>query len=220
MWGGYCRLDLIYSHKNHDKLFESGLRQVYFGLESFDKKASSVIGKAWNGKHAKDFLPILMKDYWKGQVGLSASFIIGLPHETEESIFQTVEYINSHKLGHLFFLPFNLKQEFEDDAPVSEFTRNASSYGYEIQENGKWRNKFTNISEDRAHQLADICNALVRENWRTGGWHAMTPINLGASQEYILNEMDVRVRSHFIENNKHQFVERYKKKFWEYINSL
>ncbi len=220
MWGGYCRLDLIYSHENYDTLFESGLRQVYFGLESFDKKASSVIGKAWNGKHAKEFLPILMKDHWKGQVGLSASFIIGLPYETEESIFQTVNYINKQKLGHLFFLPFNLKQEFEKDAPVSEFTRNAPNYGYEIDDKGKWKNKFTEMTEDRAHKLAEICNDLVRPNWRTGGWHAMTPLNLGASQEEIIKEMDGYKRLVFIGDNKGKFVERYKKKFWEYINSL
>jgi radical SAM superfamily enzyme YgiQ (UPF0313 family) len=219
MWGGYCRLDLIYSHKNHDTLFESGLRQVYFGLESFDRKAASVIGKAWNGKQAKEFLPTLMKEHWKGQVGLSASFIIGLPYETEESIFQTVNYINEQKLGYLFFLPFNLKQEFEKDAPVSEFTKNSSSYGYELDENKKWRNKFTNITEDRAHELTTITNDLIRDTRRVGGWHAMTPLNLGADQHDIILNMGWRERTNFIEINKAQFADRYKKKFWEYINS-
>jgi radical SAM superfamily enzyme YgiQ (UPF0313 family) len=107
-WGGYIRVDLIWSKKNYNELFDSGLRNAYFGLESFHPEASKIIGKGWNGQHGKEWIPKLYNDLWNKQVKIEASFIVGLPKETEESLLETVKWINDINAGYMFFYPLDL----------------------------------------------------------------------------------------------------------------
>jgi hypothetical protein len=67
----YIRADLIHRFpESADLLFESGIKGAIFGIESLHPEASKIIGKAWSGKHAVDFIPKLHHDNWKNQVTL------------------------------------------------------------------------------------------------------------------------------------------------------
>jgi Radical SAM superfamily len=125
-WIGYNRLDIIGVNRHTiDLLKASGLKSAYFGIESFHPEASSCLGKGWNGKYAKDFL-IELKEKWKDEVSITCSFIAGLPHETEQSLIETQEWlINNKVVDSWFFLQLFLNKKSD----ATEFEKNASEYG-------------------------------------------------------------------------------------------
>ena len=92
-FSAYCRLDVLSSHFDMaHKLQEMGLTSVNFGIETFNKEAGKAIGKAADAKKQQKTLADL-KTLWKDDVYMSAGFIVGLPHESKESIRNTFEYL-------------------------------------------------------------------------------------------------------------------------------
>jgi radical SAM superfamily enzyme YgiQ (UPF0313 family) len=125
-WLGYNRLDVIGVNRHTIELLKlSGLKSTYFGIESFHPEASSCLGKGWNGKYGKDFL-LELKDTWKDDISITCSFIAGLPHETEESLLDTQEWLIENKVAdNWFFLQLFLNKNGQG----TEFEKNASAYG-------------------------------------------------------------------------------------------
>ena len=206
-WNGYLRADLIWSHENHDQLLESGLTTAYFGLESFHPPTAKVIGKAWNGTHAKEWLPILYHQLWKKQVSIEGSFIVGLPGEDELSMRDTAKWINEFDAGTILFIAFNLKVNDEDGAPGSEFTRNYKDYGYSIDENGKWKHS-SGMTELKAIDLANELNDIVIPKCRLSGWRSATYYNIGLGLEQI-RETDLLEGNKFLPFKSKEFIKRY-----------
>jgi len=92
-WWAYLRLDLLAAHpQTIDMLFDSGLRGCYFGIETFNQKAGSAIGKGAKRERLIDTLR-LIKTKWGASVMLHGSFIFGLPHESMESMKQTISFL-------------------------------------------------------------------------------------------------------------------------------
>ena len=89
-------------------LQESGLWGAFHGLESLHPYASNLVGKAWSGKQAKDFIPKLYHDLWGGKIPQLLSFICGLPKETPEDIMNTLKWHKENKLHSIFFAPLGL----------------------------------------------------------------------------------------------------------------
>jgi hypothetical protein len=92
-FSAYCRLDIISSHFDMaSKLQEMGLTSVNFGIETFNRDAGKAVGKGADPEKLKKTLADL-KSLWKDDIYMSAGFIVGLPHETRESINNTFEYL-------------------------------------------------------------------------------------------------------------------------------
>lgn len=206
-WNGYLRADLIWSHKNHQQLLDSGLRNAYFGLESLHPPTAKLIGKAWNGTHAKDWIPTLYNDLWNKQVAIEGSFIVGLPDEPEESMIASAHWVNKLCAGTIFFLPFNLKNMDEEGAPESEFTRNYLDYGYSIDAQGKWSHR-SGMTQARSIVLADELNQIVNPNWRIAGWRSATYYNAGLTVEQT-KEVNLREGNSFLDSKKQDFTNLY-----------
>ena len=206
-WNGYLRADLIWSHKNHQQLFDSGLRNAYFGFESFHPSTAKLIGKAWNGTHAKDWIPILYNDLWNKQVAIEGSFIVGLPDEPEESMTASAHWVKELNAGNIFFLAFNLKNRDEEGAPESEFTRNYADYGYSLDKRGHWSHS-SGMTQDRSHVVAAELNKIVSPNWRAAGWRAASYYNVGCTieqtRETILWEGRI-----FLQSKTEEFINNY-----------
>jgi len=176
-WNGYLRADLIWSNKGSDQiLLESGLQSCFFGIESFHPKASSVIGKGWSGKHAKDFLPQLYEILWHKDVSIWNNFIVGLPYETEQDIDQSVDWCLNNTFGMNRFVGLNLYTNKEFSGTQSEFTKNYTLYGYRIKENGEFYNEHWN-SNSIHEKLLEIGNTLAQKN-KLSSWLLFDAYNI------------------------------------------
>ncbi len=212
-WGGYLRVDLIWSHKNHNQLFDSGLRNAYFGLESFHPDASRIIGKGWNGQHGKDWIPELYNNYWKKQVKLEASFIVGLPEEDEESLNETAKWISDLNAGYMFFYGLDLKHNPENSMLESAFSREYKKYNYIIDENDQWINTKTGFTRKSAEALANKLTSQIKQtNPTMGGWTSNHLYNIGMSLDDI-RTTPLKSLGSILQKNKEQFVNNYISKF-------
>jgi radical SAM superfamily enzyme YgiQ (UPF0313 family) len=127
----YLRLDLIAAHpQTEDMLLESGLLGAYFGVESLNLKASELIGKPWNGKKARDYLPKLYHDRWKKEVGLRAGFICGIPPETLDECLATNKWCIDNEIPNWYWHSLHISRDNYSEF-ISEFDKNATSYGFE-----------------------------------------------------------------------------------------
>ena len=127
-WVGYGRLDLIGTEKATINLLrESGLRSIFFGIESFNKEASKIVGKAWNGIYGKEFV-LELKQQWGDETGFYLGFIAGLHPETSEELEDTLQWCIQHKIGSWQFIPLSVTSVPLLDS--SEFDRRCSEFGY------------------------------------------------------------------------------------------
>ena len=131
----YLRADLLHAMPNVPHMLkESGLLSCYHGIESFHPHASVVIGKGWSSKGAKNYLPELYHNIWKGEVYQTLSFIAGLPRETREDLLTTCDWFIQNKMRHMSMGTLSIMEVTERDnvdyRNASEFERNAEKYGY------------------------------------------------------------------------------------------
>lgn len=136
-YGTYLRADLLHRYPHTmDLLRDSGLKAVHFGIETLNPRSAKTIGKGWSGKHAKEFLPKLTNEIWKGQVLLHSSFIAGLPHDIPQDWEDVSDWAIDHELSvSLMTLDIStLRKDTPDDerGGASIFDRHAEHYGYEI----------------------------------------------------------------------------------------
>lgn len=211
-WVGYLRADLIWSSDEAPELLlQSGLSSAYFGLESLHPQASALIGKGWCGKHARDFIPHLYHNLWHGKVNMFSNFILGLPHETEDSFRQTLEWCKQTDVGHFNFFPLVLKHSHEAEATKSEFDKNSAAYGYDVGPNGDWSNN--KMSFQGCAKIASEFNAVLAPNNRVSGFATSNYLNLGLTLEEIqrLKVIDgIKIIRERMDAFKSRYVSKYK----------
>jgi hypothetical protein len=215
-WTGFNRADLVWSHQNHKTLFDSGLTQTFFGLESFHPMASKVIGKSWSGSHAKNWLPYLHDVLWEGKVGTEGSFIIGLPYETVESIRNTANWIKTNNFFRGYFNGYDLNSRY---GYTSAFERDSEKYGYKIDQDRLWTNEKCpdNIDGIYSKELANSLNKELKSVWKLRGFYTGSFSNLGYSKEDILNA-NWSDNGKMFDSKIDNFIETYKTLFKNNIN--
>jgi hypothetical protein len=134
-FSAYLRLDLLNAHRDQiELLHEMGLRGTQFGIESFHDKASKIIGKGIDEKKSKKLLFDLKNEYWKSDVKIHTSFIVGLPYEDRESFKKLAGWISDEDYCLVDFVqiePLYLDNPKHDSFPFSsEFQINSIKYGY------------------------------------------------------------------------------------------
>lgn len=188
-WNGYLRADLIWSMKDSaNYLLDSGLKSCFFGIESFHKQASQVIGKGWSGKHAKEFLPNLYFNHWHKEISIWNNFIIGLPYETEYDIDQSVKWCIENNFGMNKFVGLNLYNYREDSGPKSEFTVNYKSYGYTINETGFYND---NWDSNKIYRKVEEVNKLIEPYNKLTSWSLFDAVNITKKDINFLKQQPV-----------------------------
>lgn len=90
----HLRLDLIAANPRMVPLLhEMGLSSCNFGIETFNRKAGAAIGKGARPELLQDTL-FKLKDEWGDDVFTSVNFLVGLPHESVESLNKTFDWIH------------------------------------------------------------------------------------------------------------------------------
>jgi len=128
-WVGYIRLDMIASKPHTAEILkQSGLKNAFFGIESFSTEASKIVGKGWNGKKAKDFL-LQLKDIWKDDIAWQLAFIVGLTGETEKDLDDTQQWCIDNKMHSWFWSPLSISKN-PNLVWKSYFDLNYEEFGY------------------------------------------------------------------------------------------
>ena len=119
----------------------SGLKSSFFGIESFHKKASKLVGKGWNGIYAKDFL-LELQERWNNKMNFHLGFIVGLTEENNQDIDDTQKWCIDNNMPSWRFSGLYINKNV-DRVYKSEFDLNHEMYGYKFlsDSNLHWTNK-------------------------------------------------------------------------------
>jgi radical SAM superfamily enzyme YgiQ (UPF0313 family) len=150
-------------------LAESGMRAAIFGIETLNPMTGKIIGKGLNPERTKELLYFL-RDGWKNSVSIATHFIVGLPGETEESIYKTHEWLEEkdNPIDCKNWIPLNIYKTYYS----SSIDLDPKKYGYEISgetDSGKliWKNDY--MTMERASEIKeDLQNRLWSRNKMTG----------------------------------------------------
>jgi len=127
-WNAFSRVDTI-TPEIVEVMARSGCQAICFGVESGDQEVLDLVKKKSNLAMVRDAMRMTQ------EVGISAlaSFIIGLPGETEETLKRTVEFADSLKQEFGSLYGFHILAPF----PGTEVRDRAADYGLEIL-NSDW----------------------------------------------------------------------------------
>lgn len=178
----YLRADLLERFSDVPyRLAESGLAGAMFGLESLHPYASNLVGKAWSGRRAREYIPHLTHNIWKEQVVQQIAMIIGLPKETKEDLLNTVDWFKQNNLHHARLQPLLLVEN--PGSSASEFEKHPAKYGFTFDHLGRWVNETWTMTE--AAQYKVELNKIYQEINIAGSWFATHILALGYSKEKI-----------------------------------
>lgn len=193
-YSSYLRADLI--HRFPDMahyLQESGLFGAYHGIESLHPEASKLVGKAWSGTHARDFIPELYHNIWNKQVPMHTNFIVGITHDTVENVRSTADWFIDNQLYSIEFNPLGLYGVESNSIYTiqSEFDKNAEKYGFKFTGMGEgglrtWEND--NWTDQSAKKLASEMNKLVLNHKKVHLWFIPALLWYGVKPETILSK--------------------------------
>lgn len=143
-YSGYARIDLIYRYPEMRELFlESGANGLIFGIETLNDTVGKKIGKGLSSDKVKHTLQYC-GELWKDKIWTRGNFIAGLPNETEDSIWKTVNYLLSDKnpLDLWDFMPMSIVDP-NWGRNTSKIDKNPEKYGYTKLQNGWSNNNMT-----------------------------------------------------------------------------
>jgi radical SAM superfamily enzyme YgiQ (UPF0313 family) len=162
----YLRLDLLAIHPEQiTMLKEMGIEQCYFGIETFNDKASQSIGKGMKAEKRKKAL-LDCRKIWGDDVLIQAGFMVGLPFEDSSSIIKTAEWIASDEnpIDQCWIFPLSIagKHESTKYMTKSEMDQNYENWGYYFPDPDKYwiwaKNDDTDIdSGAKAEELSKYC---------------------------------------------------------------
>lgn len=208
----YIRPDLLYSHPQQaEELEETGMVSCFFGIETFNEHAARIVGKPWSAKYAKPFMKRLLDEVWKDRVTFRASMIVGLPGDSRDMILRDDQWLADNGIPNWKWHPLNINRDLTGPW-VSEFDRNAESYGY------KWKTRYGktvwyNEHWKDAHEVSRFTTKIASRNkaiQKPDCWNLMERGTHG-DDVHVLKNQFVVVLGHNsnLEQRRLDFVTKY-----------
>lgn len=133
-FSSFARLDLIISHwKTAKLLYDTGLRSVFFGVESFNTASGKAIGKGMAGEKLKEGLFRLKEEC--PEMIILTGLIVGLPYDTPETLRRNNEWLMRPDcpVDVISYHPLNIQP-----GESSLMSRNPNDHGYKLDGKGGW----------------------------------------------------------------------------------
>lgn len=221
-----CRVDLLHAHpQTIDMLVEAGLSGIYMGIESFNKKTAETVGKgAAQGRQLETIA--YLKDKWQDKVMLHGSFIVGLPHESIESVTNTFNTLMSNdcKLDSWVFYGFQLEDtETKSNNFYSKIALNPEKYGYTINGANEHSRIWSNDHMDyhTAMQLAKQFNDQgIARRHKISGMASFEIADLGHNIEFSRNKSVAEFDWQGLRSSKLDRSIEYKQMLYKALNIL
>lgn len=208
-WVGYNRLDLIGSKRHTiESLKATGLRSTFFGIESFHRAASKIVGKGWNGVHGKEFL-LELKERWGTDISFHLGFIAGLPEENPGLLDQTQQWCIDNDIHSWRFAGLSISRR-PDVLWKSEFDTNYEKYGYRFtnpMSNTEWQN--ADWTRDTALARASELNVALQKYCRPAVFLLGELASMGYSFDELMAQKKTEMDWSTIKSKAESFVQRY-----------
>lgn len=220
----YLRLDLLNAHQEQIKLLkEMGLVGAFFGIETLNKSAGSLIGKGMDPEKVKQLLFDLKKHHWQDDVNVTIGLISGLPFETYESHNKTIEWITDKELclvDKINIAPLNIPNPLLDKYEYkSQFQLDALKYGFYWPDpkSNSWKNynSFVKSYDTAIAMSKEIYDASLSVKKHTrGNFALMLTSNIaryGNSPKTLqeMLKMDIDSYNLWLEENKLNMISEY-----------
>ena len=150
-FAAYIRLDLLHRYPEQIEILKDiGIKSAYFGIETLYDPAAKIIGKTLGLERTLSTLTLARK-IWGPDVFMHASFISGLPYESEKTIENWANILVKSPLTNLHMGALELYKAVY----TSEFALNSEKYGYTIlNKYGDWKSTHPIDSRDKANKIA------------------------------------------------------------------
>ena len=213
----YTRLDLIAQNNNLiDKLYDIGLRGIYFGIETLNKRTGLIIGKGFDRDKQINTITKI-RNRFDNKVLMHGSFILGLPEEPIDSMRHTFNQLMDESIPLHTFIFHGLRLSKSESVPFnSELGKNFKDYGYteiNIDANSttvNWRNE--HLDHTMAIGLANEFNGAAQNSNRLyiPGQLGFSLKNLGYTDDYISSTKYKELDWGQITIRKDLYIARYK----------
>ena len=214
----YIRLDLLHTRKHTiDRLYDMGLRGLFFGIESLNPASAKVVGKGYDFKKSIESIRYIRKTY--ADMFMHGSFIVGLPHDTIESVTDTYERLMSQDIPlHSWrFFPLML-DEASKTTFTSDFSKNWQKYGYTkvgmvSDTHIDWVNEHMTFTQAFELVKGFMDKSMASDHWYVESSFAFTLATMGYDLITVATTSYKKFDWHHCERNvRPAFVEEYKRK--------
>lgn len=219
-WTSYARLDLIWKYPEmRDLLQEAGATGLFFGIETMDKNVGKIIGKGLGKERIIDTLNFL-NETWKDDIIMTGNFIIGLPQDTEENIYNTFNWLSSEDcpLDAFDLIPLNLRRS-DDGRPMNDIAMHPEKYGFkELGRFGghmiNWENNYLTFQRaQEIHEEFKSSDIFYQKNLVGNSWLGRI-INLG----YEENDLKKLIFKSKTSSESHAIMNMWRKRTQEKIS--
>jgi hypothetical protein len=163
----YCRLDLLASNTDQvDLISEIGWRSMTFGVETFNRDSGKAVGKGANPNKLKTFLLKLRERF--PNIRFQVNLILGLPHDTEETARDTVQWFidNPTLTQHVKVGTLGIRNP-KGRMFTSKFAANPEKYGYTIINKPLYKSmpwKTDNLTSEQTEKLSNELQTKLNES--------------------------------------------------------
>lgn len=133
-FSGYLRLDMLRRFPTmSQKLQDSGLIGCFLGIETIDDRNGRMMGKGLGINRINEALTML-DNVWKGQVCIESGIILGLPHDTPDTVHKTLDWLREPVIARTIKYVSLAVLNLNPYKNISEMDKDYKKYGYTINE--------------------------------------------------------------------------------------
>lgn len=189
-WIGYVRADLMDAVDGMEELvLQSGLRSAFFGIESFERQSSSLVGKGWSGRHAKDWL-LERRHRWGNKLTWQLGMVVGIPGQTVDQLIADTEWLIQNDMHNWKYFPLWL----EPGSYQSEFSLRSSDYGFTFPFSARpWHWQHESWDFQLAYDTYMELEKLGNKKMRLGAWSLGEVASLGYGIDDIISQYSHRL---------------------------
>ena len=200
-FSSYARLDMMLTRPETIKLcYDTGLRSVLFGVETFNQKAGKALGKGMDPVRQQEGLYRIREECPDLIIGVA--MIAGLQHDTEEILRKNNEWFLKPDcpVDAITYNPLwidnNSWMAADNTTAKSKMQIDPMYYGYELLGDGEWIRESDGLTRKRCRELCDEFSGmfdqfsdnkdmeLTSRGTRNGSWQFYSRLkNLGYSLE-------------------------------------
>ena len=206
-------------------LIETGLRSAAYGIESLNPDTRQAIFKMKDPDRVLSAIKDL-KVQSKGTISNQCTLIVGLPHESIESVYKANEFLyNCDYIDQYNWYPLSIHKP-DNYAYTSPIDRSPATFGYITKDQANisktstsgsnsallfWYNKYMNST--KASVIAKDLNKISKDRQKIYVWYRESLLTLGFDvdkhwQEH--NGLLSKLPNEFLKEQKQKFIATYK----------